>query len=207
MYDRRTPIDEFLHATAARQPTPGGGSVSALVGALATAIGEMTINYSLGKKGLEIYQEDFRSADSELRCARDLMLELMDEDQNAYGALTAARKLPEGPERDRQFGEALTASIRTPQTMAATAVAVLQIAERLADLVNWYLISDLAVCAELAMATVRCAIYNVRVNLPDLVDDAERDSIHAELEQMLARARESIQRVIPHIWIRHGQGP
>src|SRR5436309_3232532 len=175
MFDRNTTIDDFLHATAAKQPTPGGGSVAALAGALAAAIGEMVINYSLGKKGLEVYQEDSHLAESELRTAREMLLTLMGEDQSAYGALTATRKLPEGPDRDVQFADALTASIRTPQSMAATAIAILQICQRVADFVNWYLLSDLAVCAELALATARCAAYNVRVNLPDLADAAERD--------------------------------
>ena len=62
MYDRNTPIAEFLRAASARQATPGGGSVSALAGALAAAMGEMVLNYSIGKKGLEIYQEDFQAS-------------------------------------------------------------------------------------------------------------------------------------------------
>jgi formiminotetrahydrofolate cyclodeaminase len=207
MYSSGTTIAEFLRATAARQPTPGGGSVSALVGALSAAIGEMVLNYSIGKKGLEIYRKDLHLAETELRCARDMLVLLMTEDQGAYASLTAARKLPEGPERDRQFAEALSGSIHTPQSMAATAIALLQICERVMDFVNWYLLSDLAVCAELALATARCAAYNVRVNLPDLKDAAERAKIESDLDQMLTRGREAIQRIIPHIWARHGQGP
>ena len=75
------------------------------------------------------------------------------------------------------------------------------------DFVNWHLLSDLAVCAELAMATARCAIYNVRVNLPDLSNDAERKKVESDLDQMLSRGKELIQRIIPHIWARHRQGP
>src|SRR4051794_4665794 len=108
MFDRNTTIDTFLRATAAKQPTPGGGSVAALAGALAAAIGEMVINYSVGKKGLELYQEDLQQAESELRTAREILLTLMGEDQSAYAELTATRKLPEGPDRDVQFAEALT---------------------------------------------------------------------------------------------------
>ncbi|HEX5241888.1 MAG TPA: cyclodeaminase/cyclohydrolase family protein [Tepidisphaeraceae bacterium] len=207
MYDRNTSIAEFLRAASARQATPGGGSVSALAGALAAAMGEMVLNYSIGKKGLEIYQEDFHQAESELRCARDMLLMLMSEDQSAYAALTAARKLPQGSERDAKASAALLGSIHTPQSMAATAIAVLQICERVMDFVNWHLLSDLAVCAELAMATARCAIYNVRVNLPDLNNDAERKKVESDLDQMLSRGKELIQRIIPHIWARHRQGP
>src|SRR5213080_1664714 len=96
MYDQNTKLAEFLDATAARQPTPGGGSVTALTGALAAAMGEMVVNYSLGKKGLEAYADELRPVVEELTRARQLMLNLMSEDQAAYAALTAARKLPAG---------------------------------------------------------------------------------------------------------------
>jgi len=207
MYDQKTAIAELLDATAARQPTPGGGAVAALAGALAAAIGEMVLNYSLDKKGLEIYQEDFEIAVHELHCGREMMLMLMVEDQTAYATLNAIKKQPEGPERDAEYAKALRASIVTPQSMAATAIALLGVCERVADFVNWYLLSDLAVCAELAMATARCAAYNVRVNLPELKDVVERAKIEAELTQMLARGIEAIQRVIPHIWSRIANAP
>src|SRR5207237_1188503 len=79
--------------------------------------------------------------------------QLMVEDQSAYAALSATRKLPEGsPERQDRLPAALLASIRTPQAIAATAVAVLELCDRIAGFVNYYLLSDLAVCADLAMA-------------------------------------------------------
>jgi formiminotetrahydrofolate cyclodeaminase len=206
MFDQNTTIDDFLRATAARQPTPGGGSVSALVGALACAIGEMVLNYSIGKKGLEIYREDLDLALHELHTGRDMMLLLMVEDQNAYASVSALRKQPSSPERDKKYAEALEASIATPQSMAATAFTLLGTCQRIVDLVNWHLLSDLAVCAELAMATGRCAIYNVRVNLSELQDKEKSQKIEADLQQMLARGVESIQRIIPEIWLRISQG-
>src|SRR4051812_26483576 len=111
MYDRTTTLDDFLRATADKQPTPGGGSVSALVGALSAAIGEMVLNYSVNKKGLEIYREDLEQALHELHCARDLMLLMMVEDQTAYASLTALKKQPESPERNRNYAAALEGSI------------------------------------------------------------------------------------------------
>src|SRR3954465_1046993 len=77
MYDATTPIDQFLNAAAAKQPAPGGGSVTALVGALAASMGEMTVNYSVGKKGLEEHQDELRAALAELTRARAVLLALM----------------------------------------------------------------------------------------------------------------------------------
>lgn len=201
-----TPLGEFLNAAAAKQPTPGGGSVTALVGALAASMGEMTVNYSVGKKGLEAYQNELRPALAELTRARQLLLQLMTEDQVAFETVTAVRKLPEtDPTRADRFNAALLACIRIPETMAATAVAILELVDRITNFVNPYLLSDLAVCADLAMATARCAIYNVRANLPDVKDPADRASIESTIGSVMMHAAKLIQRVAPRIWERHEQ--
>lgn len=179
-----------------------------MCGALAAAMGEMVVNYSVGKKGLEAHQDEFRTVLAEMHRARQMMLSLMVEDQSAYEALTAARKLPKESEQYRtDYPSALAASIRTPQAIAVTAAAVLDLAARLADVANYYLLSDLAVCAELAMATVRCGIYNVRVNLPEVADPADRLHIAETIDHIHTRARDVIQRLMPRIWDRNRKGP
>jgi glutamate formiminotransferase/formiminotetrahydrofolate cyclodeaminase len=206
MYDQKVTLKQFLDSAAARQPTPGGGSVSALCGALSAAMGEMVVNYSLGKKELAAYGGELRPALQELHNARQLMLELMVEDQNAYIALAVSRKLPAGPDRDKRFNAALLASIRTPQAMGATAVAVLNVCDQIINFVNFQLLSDLAVCADLAMATARCAIYNVRVNMGDVTDSSDRQRIESTVGQILSHAATLIQRISPRIWERFKQG-
>lgn len=169
-------------------------------------MGEMVLNYSVGKKGLETYDNELRPALAELHRARELMLELMVEDQSAYAALSAARKLPANvPNRNEQIKTALFAAIRAPQAMAAAAVAVLGVCDRVINFVNFHLLSDLAVAADLAMATARCAVYNVRVNLEDVSDPHERQAIESTIGQTLSHAAVLIQRVSPRIWARYGQ--
>ena len=203
MQDATATIGQFLDATAARQATPGGGAVTALTGALAAAIGEMVLNYSVGKKGLEAFEGELRPALADLNRHRQALLRAMADDQAAYGALTAARKLPDAaPEKAQKVKLALAASIAGPQQMAASAVAILESCDRVINFVNPYLLSDLAVCADLAMATARCAIYNVRVNLPSVKDPAERQQAEASVGQVLSRAAALIQRVAPRIWER-----
>lgn len=206
MTDATESIRGFLNAVAAKQPTPGGGSVAALAGALAAATGEMVLAYSVGKKNLAPFEPELRAAAAELMQARELMLALMVEDQQAYEALTAARKLPEdSPGRQREFDVALLASVRVPEAMGATAVAILELCDRLIEKVNHFLLSDLAVCADLAMATVRCAIYNVKANLPDVADPRDRERIELVVSHLTAHSLELIQRISPRIWRRHGQ--
>ncbi len=202
MYDAKTPIDQFLIAAAAKQPTPGGGSVAALAGALAASMGEMVVNYSVGKKSLEAHGDALKTAVAELSRARAILVELMIEDQQAYEGFTAARKLPEGPGRSSAIADAAIICIRVPQSIGATAVAILEITDRLVDIVNPFLLSDLAVCADLAMATTRCAIYNIRVNLPEITDGKQRWEIEATSAHLLSRGLLTIQRVSPRIWQR-----
>jgi formiminotetrahydrofolate cyclodeaminase len=130
----------------------------------------------------------------------------MVEDQQAYEALTVARKLPESsPTRQHDFDVALLASIRVPQAMGATALAVLQLADRLVEKVNPYLLSDLAVSCELAMATIRCAVYNVRANLPDVTDSDDRRKIESTAQKLIDHALPVIGRAVPAIWKRHAK--
>src|SRR5690606_13614194 len=135
--------------------------------------------------------------------AREMLLQLMAEDQAAFQAISALRKLPaDSPERNDRLPAAVLACIRIPETVAATCVAMLDRCDKIVDKVNHYLLSDLAVCADLAMATTRCAIYNVRVNLQDVEDLQDRQSIEKTMNALLSRATASVQRVSPRIWAR-----
>lgn len=206
MYDQKTTLDQFLQAAAAKQPTPGGGSITALVGALSASMGEMVLNYSVGKKDLQAYVGELKPALEEFTRARKLMLSLMVEDQLAYETFTAISKLPaDAPDREGKYNAALLACIRVPQAMGATGVAILQICDRMINFVNPYLLSDLAVCADLAMATVRCASYNVRINLQNLKDSKDRTQIESSIGQLLTHGASTIQRVAPRIWDRAEQ--
>src|SRR3954465_80138 len=95
MLDENATIQQFLDAPAARQPAPGGGAVTAMAGALAAAIGEMTLSYSIGKKGLEAFESELRPAQADLQQIREALLQGMQDDQAAYTELTAARQLPD----------------------------------------------------------------------------------------------------------------
>lgn len=207
IYEASTTIDDFLAATAARRPTPGGGSVSALVGALAAATGEMVLNYSVDKKGLEAFAGELKPALAELTRARQMLLQLMVEDQIAYEALTAVRKLPpESKERKEQLPGAVLACSRVPEAMAATALGILECCDRAVNFVNVHLLSDLAVSSDLAMSAMRCAIYNVKVNLKSIDNPEDRKAIESTISRLLGRGLELVQSLSPRIWERERRG-
>ncbi len=197
-----TSIRQFLDAAAAKQPAPGGGAVAALAGATAAAIGQMVLSYSVGRKELAVHLPQLESAVTELVRARQVFLTLMVEDQGAFAALQAAKKVGDA----REVADMLQACIGIPRAVGATAVAMLGLCDTLLLIVNKYLLSDLAVCAELSMATLRCAVHNVRVNLADLSSDKERATIETALADELSRGVTLVKRIIPAIQSRliHG---
>ena len=205
MLDQKSTIEQFLIATAARQPTPGGGGVTALVGALSAAMAEMVVNYSLGKPELAEHEEELKDILATLTRARNLMLQLMVEDQNAYEALSAARKLPEGTTKQQSFSQALNACIAAPQSVAATGMALLELCGRLIPIANKYLLSDLDVAANLATSTVRCAVQNARANLPEITQPKEREKIEQFSKNILSRAVMHVQNLSPNIRKRSGE--
>jgi len=157
----------------------------------------MVLNYSVNKKDLQAHRPQLESALGEFHRARQLLLGLMVEDQEAYTALTAAKK--QGVTGDA-FTTALLASIRVPQAIATTALALLELCDKLVDKVNPYLLSDLAVCTDLAVATIRCASYNIRANLPDVAEPAERKRYEQSAAQLVRRGIALVNQVSPRIW-------
>lgn len=196
-------LADFLEAAAARRPTPGGGAVAALTGALGASMLEMVLNYSLGKKGLEPFEGEIRSARQQAGNARRVFQQLVEEDQTAYAFLSSLRKLgPDDPERVNQWPGAVVACIRVPQTIAATGLALLELCDHVVHFVNPHLLSDLAVAADLAMASTRCGVYNVRVNLPELPDAAARREVESAMFSLLQRGPVLVRRVTERVWER-----
>jgi methenyltetrahydrofolate cyclohydrolase len=198
-FDRETPLGGFLDAIAAKQPTPGGGAVSAVVGALAAAIGEMAINYSIGRKATPQFDAELTVVLGELTRARAMMLELVIEDQNAFAELSEAKKLPaDDSSRVVRVTAAVEMCIAVPRAIGATALTMLRIVEPIVEKTNKWLLSDLAVCVELAMATIRTAQYSVRANLGE-VDGARRKSLVKECDEQVRRGVELLNMTLNKI--------
>ena len=207
MLDKTTTIEKFLEGGGGGSRRRRGRERDGAGGAPAAAMGEMVVNYSVGKKGLEEHEESLKLAMEEFRRAREMMLELVAEDQTAYEAFRAARKAAAGsPHLMSKIEEAAMMCVQVPQSVAGTAVAMLELVDKLVEKVNRQLLSDLAVCAELAIGTARAAIYNVRVNLPEVGDIQQCRMIEAMDRDLLERATALIQRVMARIWERVAEG-
>ena len=197
--DTSVSLNDFLIAAASKRATPGGGAVAALAGALAASMGEMVLNYSVGRKSSVAHDPALNAGLIEMTNARKLLVLLMVEDQAAYLELTAAKKLePSVVDRADRIQLALMAAIRAPQSISATAVRILELASQVAPIANRWLLSDLLVACELAMAAVRAGLHNVRVNIPE-ASSGDQLMLSRQCDELLARAVEVVKKAVPEI--------
>lgn len=173
----KLPVKDFLKRAASAEPTPGGGSVAALAGALGASMVSMVA-------GLTIGRERFREVEKQAVGLRDraevLMVEfaeLADADVRAFSGLMEAFRLPRATaaERARRTG-AIRAAARTatdvPLAVAGKALRALGLARSIAVIGNENAASDAGIAAVMAEAAVTAALLNVDINLP-LVGDGE----------------------------------
>jgi formiminotetrahydrofolate cyclodeaminase len=133
----------------------------------------MVVSYSLGKKSLAAHQPELERAAHALEIARNLFLQLGEEDAQAYGLVNELMKLPEGDRRrTAELPSAMLASIQVPLAAMAAASDLLRLCETLVPITNKQLHSDLGIAAELALAAARSSLWNVRVNASFLPDKA-----------------------------------
>ena len=189
-------VAEFIAALAAKTPTPGGGSVAALVAALAAAQANMTLQYTLGKPKFAAHESELQALANQLAHAAAMLTDLMEQDRAAYQALSPLLKLPaEARLHDPTFAPALLAALRVPQLVGQTCVAVLRRCISMADKINPLLKTDLAVAAQLAAAAAQASRMNVLANLPLLTDTKEVSQFAAEAAAFAAEAAQLSQQV------------
>ncbi|MDP6544878.1 MAG: cyclodeaminase/cyclohydrolase family protein [Phycisphaerae bacterium] len=182
-------VEEFISATGAKAPTPGGGSVAGVVGALGVALGQMTLNFSKGKKSLSEHEPYYAELEQRLDTACRTCVDLVSADIAAYQAYQQANRLPDGDDKTQAVAEATTAAIDVPRQTAQAALALLVDMKELAGKCNKWLVTDLLAAGALAVAAATLSDYNVRINLPNMTDTAQADEIRMASAGDLARAR------------------
>jgi len=180
-------VRQFIAATAAKEPTPGGGSVAGVVGALAVALGEMALVFTRGKKKFAAHEKLYAHAAERLARAREMFGQLVHDDVAAFRNYQETMRMEDSPAKAEAIQVATAAAVAVPRESAKLAVAVLGDLRQLADKCNPWLISDLVAAAALAVAAMRLSDYNVRINVPNLSDKAVAAEMHASSAADLAR--------------------
>jgi len=189
----RAMAEAFVTAVAAPTATPGGGSVSALGGALAAALGEMVCGLSLNRKSLEAHHTKLKELQNRLSSLRQRLLENTDRDARSYEAVMAAFKLAKSTEtekagRAQAIEEAGKNAASVPLETAELSAEVAKIISSLRDITIRLAAPDLAVALDLAGTAKRGAIENVRANLPSIRDQDYMDRVERNLQALDYRA-------------------
>ena len=186
---------EFLTALASSAPAPGGGGGAAMAGALAAALASMVANLTIGKEKFAQQEPEVKALLEEAEEVRRRLLGLVEDDAAVFNSFMSCYKLPKATEEEKA---ARAAAIRSaakeaaevPLAIARASYKVLTLAERLVRIGNPGVITDGACSALLARAALRCAEYNVRINLGLTKDEAYNQSVQEELNNLLKTAEE-----------------
>ncbi len=190
---------EYLEAVAAGAPAPGGGSVAAIAGALAAALGEMVANLTLGR-------EQYADAETVLRPVRDRLTALRKEltdaaaaDERAYAAYRAAVALPRSSDVDKAgrivaVQQALAEATDVPLGVARVSAEISELLETVARAGNPHVRSDAALGALLAETALRGALLNVRGNAALLQDRQRAAAYRDDADRLENHGREAAAR-------------
>jgi methenyltetrahydrofolate cyclohydrolase len=170
-------VDDFVDQLASASPTPGGGSASALAGAMAAAMVEMACNLTVGREKFREVESEMQTVLARARVLREQMLAAVDEDTRAYNAVSAAYKLPretdaEKAERTTAIQSALQYATEVPLKVARAASEAAQLSQIALEKSNPNVASDARVARLLADAAMEGAIANVEINLGSITDPA-----------------------------------
>jgi glutamate formiminotransferase/formiminotetrahydrofolate cyclodeaminase len=190
----------FLDAVAAATPTPAGGSVAALAGALAAALVTMVSRLTAGTG---------RYADAHERVARITMrseelraalTSRIEEDAEAYEAVLAAYRLPksessEAAARQAAIQQAMKRAVEVPLATAADALSAMDLAQEVIEVGLTSAVTDAATGAWMAMASVQAAALSVRSNLRAIEDQAFVTRAGDEVARLTSNAQERLARI------------
>jgi len=182
-------VGDFLDRLASQTPTPGGGSVAALTGALAAGLGRMVAALTLGNPKFAALAPQVGQLAARLQRAEEMLRRLIDEDAAAYGVLAAAFKLDKADaQRAARIAEAAGLAGSVPLETATLGARLLDDLTQLRGLGNPLLRSDADAARHLAYAALQAAAANVRANLA-LMAPEESQPIAAQLDALLANQR------------------
>ncbi len=183
------PVATFLERLASDAPTPGGGSVAALAGAMAAALGHMVTTFTIGKPKFASVQDQVKHLATRLQRAQAALQRLVDEDAAAYGVLSAALKLDKSdPTRKDRLAQAASLAGSVPLQTATLCANVLSDSDTLHRIGNPMLRADAEAAAQLARAGLHAAAANVRANLP-LMTQHDARVIEEQLDALLLQHR------------------
>jgi len=191
-------LQAFINQLESSEPVPGGGSVAALSSALSSALSAMVANLTVGKKNYEEVSDQMSTIATRMKEHKQVFVDMIDKDANSFDSVMKAFKLPKDTEEEKSYRNQLIQE----GTKYATSVP-LEVAEKtallfddIAQLVkfgNKNAQTDALVAAMMARTAILSALYNVKINLGSIKDEAFVEATKMRVMELekLAIKRES----------------
>jgi len=198
---REGSVEEYLADAAAGKDAPGGGSVSALAGALGAAMSSMVCNFTVGREKFKDVEGRVKEILSAAEDGVRKLSELMDRDVEEYKKVTAAYKMPRGTDEEKMkrraaIQEALKSAMSAPlKTLRLCHKLILDLKD-LVEIGNPNLISDVGVAAILLAAALDGAKLNVEINLKFIKDSDLVERTRKEIEEKAFEAKTVASEVV-----------
>ena len=171
-------INQFMEELSSKAPVPGGGSVSALVGMLSAALGNMVLNLTIGKKKYAEFEEENIQANEQLLEKQKKFKKIYEQDIEKYSLLSSAYKIKSPNEEEEivkkeEINELTLETIKPPMSAIETCIETLRILEKLLNKTTKLAVSDIGVSVACAKACIEGSVLNVMINTKSLHDRDE----------------------------------
>lgn len=185
------PMRHYIDKLASSSPEPGGGSASALVGSLAAALVGMVGNLTTGKEKYKGVQAEIEDLLQKTEAVRADLQRLVQEDTEAFSAVSAAYKLPKETEEQKKLRSAKIqeglkgAATQVPFEICEKSLDVARLSKTAAEIGNVGAVSDAGVAALFADACAQAAAMNVKINLNAIRDEAFTTAKWVRVQEVL----------------------
>lgn len=185
-------VNEFLDKLSSKEPVPGGGSVSALLGALCCALGKMVCSLTIGKKKYSLYDIENQKIAVKLEQIKDSFKELYCADSRAFEDLIVTYKLPNETKEQQMYKTnvmkpLLLKAIDVPMCIMKNCILALECMDDLKDHASDLVISDIGVAASCARACLESAILNIFINTSLLDENQQVRELNQQANELLDR--------------------
>ena len=204
---------EFIDEVKSSNPTPGGGSVSALVGGIGGALTNMVGNLTIGNKVYDQVPEDIKAKMEanfkEIEKSVENLIKIIDEDSTAFDGVMKAFKLPKNTDEEKKartqaIQEGYKEALEVPLRCAKECMNLLELQEVFATHGNVNAITDVGVGTLLAYSGLEGALFNVTINLKSIKDEAFRKEIEDTVNMLLAKGKSTKEALIKVVYERLG---
>lgn len=185
-------IKGFLAETSGNAPVPGGGSISALSGAIASALTEMVSNLTIGKKKYSEVENEMKDIATRMAVVRDKLIENIDKDSGTYNRVFEAFKLPKRTEEEKAkrsdvIQETTKEAAMVPMSVAEEIISIMPSISEVAHKGNQNAVTDACIAMMAARTGVLGALLNVRINLSSIKDSTFVERMTTEADTLERR--------------------